>query len=146
MASEIYAAWRAAGIVAAVRVNPLEGEGRADLAEIMRGRPDVVIMSKVANLNMLWFLYCRDHRYLPGALTSLHDSLVAPPKPVRAPATKPTALPVAAVSKSTVTTPVANPTAPTTEERVSALVAEMQEGKRPDRAVPAKTADTGRQL
>ena len=48
MASEIYAAWRAAGIVAAVRVNPLEGEGRADLAEIMRGRPDVVIMSKVA--------------------------------------------------------------------------------------------------
>ena len=48
MASEIYAAWRAAGIVAAVRVNPLESEGRADLAEVMRGRPDVVIMSKVA--------------------------------------------------------------------------------------------------
>ena len=48
MASEIYAAWRAAGIVVAVRVNPLETEGRADLAEVMRGCPDVVIMSKVA--------------------------------------------------------------------------------------------------
>src|SRR5262245_61546980 len=48
IASEIYAAWRAAGIVVAVRVNPLETEGRADLAEVMRGCPDVVIMSKVA--------------------------------------------------------------------------------------------------
>src|SRR5689334_7561731 len=48
MASEIYSAWRAAGIVAAVRINPLETEGRADLADVMRGRPDVVIMSKVA--------------------------------------------------------------------------------------------------
>ena len=48
LASEIYTAWRAAGIVAAVRVNPLETEGRADLVEVMRGRPDVVIMSKVA--------------------------------------------------------------------------------------------------
>src|SRR5262245_7335350 len=43
MASEIYASWRAAGIVAAVRVNPLETEGRADLAEVMRGHPDIVI-------------------------------------------------------------------------------------------------------
>ena len=48
LASEIYPAWRASGIVAAVRVNPLETEGRTDLAEVMRGRPDVVIMSKVA--------------------------------------------------------------------------------------------------
>ena len=48
MASEIYPVWRASGIVAAVRVNPLETEGRVDLAEVMRGRPDVVIMSKVA--------------------------------------------------------------------------------------------------
>ena len=48
MAAEIYSAWRAAGIVAAVRINPLETDGRADLAAIMRGRPDVVIMSKVA--------------------------------------------------------------------------------------------------
>ena len=48
MAAEIYSSWRGAGIVAAVRVNPLETEGRADLAAVMRGRPDVVIMSKVA--------------------------------------------------------------------------------------------------
>jgi hypothetical protein len=48
MAPEIYSAWRAAGIVAAVRINPLETEDYADLADIMRGHPDVVIMSKVA--------------------------------------------------------------------------------------------------
>jgi citrate lyase subunit beta/citryl-CoA lyase len=48
MAGEIFAGWRAAGIVAAVRINPLETEGRADLAAVMRARPDVVIMSKVA--------------------------------------------------------------------------------------------------
>lgn len=48
IAPEIYAAWRAAGIVAAVRVNPLETEGCADLEGVMRGRPDVVLMSKVA--------------------------------------------------------------------------------------------------
>src|SRR5882672_8206426 len=48
MAAEIFSAWRAAGVVAAVRVNPLETEGRDDLAAVMRGRPDVVLMSKVA--------------------------------------------------------------------------------------------------
>lgn len=48
MAAEIFPAWRASGVVAAVRVNPLETEGRADLAAVMRGRPDIVIMSKVA--------------------------------------------------------------------------------------------------
>src|SRR5438034_9926163 len=34
MAAEIFSAWRAAGIVAAVRINPLETEGRADLAAV----------------------------------------------------------------------------------------------------------------
>jgi|SRR5215467_16133430 len=48
LAGEIFSAWRAAGIVAAVRVNPLETEGRADLAAVMQGRPDIVLMSKVA--------------------------------------------------------------------------------------------------
>lgn len=48
MAPEIYAAWRAAGVLAGVRINPLETEGRVDLAAIMRGRPDIVLMSKVA--------------------------------------------------------------------------------------------------
>ena len=32
---EVYARWRAAGIVAAVRVNPLETVGRADLEAVM---------------------------------------------------------------------------------------------------------------
>ena len=35
-------------MLAAVRINPLETEGRADLAAVMRGRPDIVLMSKVA--------------------------------------------------------------------------------------------------
>jgi citrate lyase subunit beta/citryl-CoA lyase len=48
MTVEIYSAWRAAGILAAVRINPLESEGRADLAAVMRGAPDIVLMSKVA--------------------------------------------------------------------------------------------------
>ncbi len=48
LAPEIYDAWRKAGVLAAVRVNPLESEGLADLAEVMRGRPAVVVMSKVA--------------------------------------------------------------------------------------------------
>jgi len=48
MAPELYAAWRAADVLAAVRINPLETEGRIDLAAVMRGRPDIVLMSKVA--------------------------------------------------------------------------------------------------
>lgn len=48
MAPEIYGAWRAAGVLAGVRINPLETEGRVDLAAVMRGRPDIVLMSKVA--------------------------------------------------------------------------------------------------
>src|SRR5947208_511392 len=48
MAADIYSAWRMAGILAAVRINPFETEGRLDLAAVMRGRPDVVLMSKVA--------------------------------------------------------------------------------------------------
>jgi citrate lyase subunit beta/citryl-CoA lyase len=48
MAPEIYDAWRAAGVLAGVRINPLETEGRVDLAAVMRARPDIVLMSKVA--------------------------------------------------------------------------------------------------
>ena len=48
LAVEIYSAWRAAGILAAVRINPIESEGRADLAAALRGAPDIVLMSKVA--------------------------------------------------------------------------------------------------
>ena len=48
LAADLYVGWRTAGAVAAVRINPLEGEGRTDLEAVMRGRPDVVVMSKVA--------------------------------------------------------------------------------------------------
>src|SRR5690348_3652952 len=48
LAPELYGAWRAAGAVAAVRVNPLEIDGMDDLAAVMRGRPDIVALPKVA--------------------------------------------------------------------------------------------------
>ncbi len=47
LAPALYARWRAAGAVVAVRVNPLETCGREDLAAVLAGRPDVVLMSKV---------------------------------------------------------------------------------------------------
>jgi citrate lyase subunit beta/citryl-CoA lyase len=47
-APEIYADWRAAGAAVAVRVNPLEQDGMDDLAAVMRGRPDIVALPKVA--------------------------------------------------------------------------------------------------
>jgi citrate lyase subunit beta / citryl-CoA lyase len=37
---------RSRGIVAAVRINPLDGDGQADLAAVMRGRPDCVLLPK----------------------------------------------------------------------------------------------------
>jgi citrate lyase subunit beta/citryl-CoA lyase len=40
--------WRQAGVIAAVRVNPLAKGGDADLAAVMRGRPDIVALPKVA--------------------------------------------------------------------------------------------------
>ena len=48
-ALSLYDAWRRAGKLAAVRVNPLETCGREDLAAVLKGRPDVVLMSKVAS-------------------------------------------------------------------------------------------------
>jgi len=49
MAAGLYARWREAGKLAAVRVNPLETCGREDLAAVLQGRPDVVLMSKVVS-------------------------------------------------------------------------------------------------
>jgi citrate lyase subunit beta / citryl-CoA lyase len=46
---EIFPAWRAAGVVAAVRINPLETCGRDDLEAALAGQPDAVLMSKVAS-------------------------------------------------------------------------------------------------
>ncbi len=48
LAAELYPAWREAGVVVAVRVNPLDGDGMDDLAAVMRGRPDIVALPKVA--------------------------------------------------------------------------------------------------
>lgn len=46
-ASGLFAAWRAAGAVPAARVNPLAGDGVADLDAVMAGAPDIVMLPKV---------------------------------------------------------------------------------------------------
>ena len=46
-AAGLYDRWRASGAIAAVRVNPLEDCGSDDLAAVMAGRPDVVMLPKV---------------------------------------------------------------------------------------------------
>jgi citrate lyase subunit beta/citryl-CoA lyase len=44
-----FAAWRARGVVAAVRVNPIDhADGLADLEAVMRGAPDIVALPKVS--------------------------------------------------------------------------------------------------
>ena len=48
LALKLYDQWRKAGAIAAVRVNPLETCGREDLAAVLKGRPDIVLMSKVS--------------------------------------------------------------------------------------------------
>jgi citrate lyase subunit beta/citryl-CoA lyase len=48
LAPELYPVWREAGVLVAVRVNPLDGDGMDDLAAVMRGRPDIVALPKVA--------------------------------------------------------------------------------------------------
>jgi len=47
LAAGLYGRWREAGVLAAVRVNPLESCGREDLAAVLAGKPDFVLMSKV---------------------------------------------------------------------------------------------------
>jgi citrate lyase subunit beta/citryl-CoA lyase len=49
LAAGLYDRWRKAGAIAAVRVNPLETCGREDLAAVLKGRPDIVLMSKVVS-------------------------------------------------------------------------------------------------
>jgi citrate lyase subunit beta/citryl-CoA lyase len=48
LAPDLYRSWREAGVVVAVRVNPLEQDGMDDLAAVMRGGPDIVALPKVA--------------------------------------------------------------------------------------------------
>ncbi|HEX2199824.1 MAG TPA: CoA ester lyase [Burkholderiales bacterium] len=47
LSAEALDRWRAAGAVAAVRINPLESGGRDDLAGVIAARPDLILMSKV---------------------------------------------------------------------------------------------------
>src|SRR5262245_17335084 len=70
LAADLFVRWRAAGIVAAVRINPLEGDGRTDLEAVMRGRPDIVVMSKVAE--------ARQVVALDGEVTRLEQALAIP--------------------------------------------------------------------
>jgi len=49
LAASLYDRWRRAGAIAAVRVNPLETCGREDLAAVMAGRPDIVLMPKIVS-------------------------------------------------------------------------------------------------
>jgi citrate lyase subunit beta / citryl-CoA lyase len=48
LSAEILAVWRRAGVIAAVRINPLALGGATDLAAAMAGRPDLVALPKVA--------------------------------------------------------------------------------------------------
>lgn len=49
IAPGVLAGWRQVDVVAAVRINPLDKGGDADLAAAMRGAPDVVALPKVAD-------------------------------------------------------------------------------------------------
>jgi len=56
LAPGVFAAWRTAGAVVAVRVNPLDGDGIDDLAAVMRGAPDIVALPKVAEPDQVRWL------------------------------------------------------------------------------------------
>lgn len=49
LSREVFDFWRAAGAAAAVRINPLETCGNEDLLGVLAGRPDIIMMSKVAS-------------------------------------------------------------------------------------------------
>ncbi len=44
---DLISSWKQAGAVAAVRVNPLEGDGRDDLAVVMKAAPHIILLPKV---------------------------------------------------------------------------------------------------
>jgi citrate lyase subunit beta/citryl-CoA lyase len=77
LAPDLYALWRAAGAVVAVRVNPLEQDGMDDLAAVMRGHPDIVALPKVAEPHHVARLdeavarFERDYGIPPGSTTLL---------------------------------------------------------------------------
>lgn len=48
ISTNVIAAWRDAGVTTAVRVNQLAEDGMDDLAAVMAGRPDIVMLPKVS--------------------------------------------------------------------------------------------------
>jgi len=48
LAANAYTTWRKAGMLAAVRINPLETDGLDDLAGVVPAQPDIILMSKVS--------------------------------------------------------------------------------------------------
>lgn len=50
---DIIAGWKAQGRVAAVRVNPLEGDGHDDLQAAMRAQPDVILLPKANDADQI---------------------------------------------------------------------------------------------
>ena len=49
LSREVFDRWRQAGAAAAVRINPLDTCGMDDLLGVLAGRPDIILMSKVAS-------------------------------------------------------------------------------------------------
>jgi len=90
LAAEAFAAWRAAGAVVAVRVNPLADDGMEDLASVMQGAPDIVALPKVAGpahvaeLDAAVSRFERDYG-LPGGRTRLLPNIESARGLVRTP-------------------------------------------------------------
>jgi len=65
LAADVLAAWKTSGAVAAVRVNPLAGDGQADLEAVMRGAPHVILLPKAGDAEQI--------RALDAAISVLED-------------------------------------------------------------------------
>ncbi len=63
MSRAVIDGWKAAGIVAAVRINPLDGDGLDDLRAVMRAAPDVILLPKANDAEQI--------RALDDAVTDL---------------------------------------------------------------------------
>jgi len=50
---EVLSVWKSVGILAAVRINALDGDGLADLAAVMPAAPDIVLLPKVTTAEQM---------------------------------------------------------------------------------------------
>lgn len=53
LSAAVFERWRKAGTVAAVRINPLDEEGKADLEAVMPAGPDIVALPKVSSAEQI---------------------------------------------------------------------------------------------